>query len=170
MKEDADRLVAYLRDWGLPLGTEKKVDALPETTPLPEVVRGVLKCGDLRAVRALPLWLSLVPDVPPLPPGWSIEDRRRVAYLLELAHALATLREEDRSSRDDSWTAAVTGIEPQPWRERVPLCESPAPLATPSMFGERWGIEEPMNFPEYAAFQRQYLDLIGREGCHATKA
>jgi len=169
MKEDADFLVAYLHDyWGLPLGTARPATPLPRTTPPSEVVRLALSCGDLRLVRAMPLWLSLIGEVDPVPPEWLVDDRRRLAYLCELAQALGSLRKDRRFPRGDSWVALVAGIEPRHWEEKVPLCESPGPLATPSMFGERWGVEEPITFPEYVAFQNQYLALRRMENGDAA--
>lgn len=170
MKEEADSLAAYLRGyWDIPLGTACPPRASPKAILPSDVVRGALDSGDLRLVRALPLWLSLLPKVDPPPAGWRVEDRRRLAYLCELAQALASLRSSGRSRPDASWAASVAGIQPEPWGVRVPLCHSQGPVATPSLFGELWGIEEPMTFPEYVAFQDQLLALKRVEGGHAQK-
>jgi hypothetical protein len=118
MKEDADSLVGYLREhWGLPLGAARPAPALPRTTTPSDIVRRALSCGDLRLVRALPLWLSLVPEVDPLPSEWPVDDRRRLAYLCELAQALASLRKDRTLPRGDAWAASVAGIAP-PLRRR----------------------------------------------------
>jgi hypothetical protein len=171
MNEEADFLVAYLRGtWGIPLGTAGQARGSPLKVLPSEIVRRALDCGDLRLVRALPLWLSLLPHVDPPPDGWSVPDRRRLAYLCELAQALASLRNARRSRPDASWAASVARIQPEPWGEKVTLCRSSGPVATPSVFGELWGIEEPMTFPEYVAFQDQFLALKKMEKGDAARA
>jgi len=170
-KGQADSLAAYLQiSWGLPLGAARSAPPLPRTILPSEVVRLALSSGDLRLVRALPLWLSLIPKVDPPPPWWPVDDRRRLAYLCEISRALASLRRDRGHVRGDSWPASAAGIQPGRWRERVPLCESPGPAAAPSMFGERWGIEEPMTFPEYVAFQDQFLSLKRRKQGDGARA
>jgi hypothetical protein len=168
---DADSLAAYMhRSWGLPLGTAQAVPAVPVETSPAEIMRLTLECGDLRLVRALPLWLSLVPKVDSAPREWPVDDRRKLAYLCELARALASLRGADMHAMGSSWATSVAGIEARAWPRKLPLCASPGPPVTPSLFGERWGIEEPMAFPEYVAFQKQYLFLSRNEGDDVPRA
>ena len=157
---DANAVAEFLRrHWGMPLRTTADVDPLPPSSDPVEVVRIALDSGDVRLVRALPCWVSLLANLPTVPEGsrWSDEDRRRLAYICELAAALRCLRESSVTPEDPDRPASVAGIEPKGWRRRIPLCPFEGRETASSIFGERWGILEPMAFPEYVAFQEQYL-------------
>ena len=128
------------------------------------VLRTVLREGDARVIQAAALWLSLL-DVPILLRGeWSEGDRRRTAYLCEIARCLGLLRGERESRRPSSWPRRVAGIQPAPWHERIVLFPSPAPPVPPSRFGDRWGTVEVLAFSDYAAFQRKYHDHRREQG------
>lgn len=98
--------------WGLPLLADPM---RPDDEALePEaVIRIVLRAHDARLTMALALWLSLVAPGIRLEGDWSEEDRRRVAYLCELATCLERLRNPLSASRGPGWALHVVGLQPR---------------------------------------------------------
>jgi hypothetical protein len=156
------RIVRHLAHrWEIPLlaGPVRPGDS--EIEPL-EVLEGVLRDADARLILATALWLSLVGPVPILPPPWTESDRRRIAYLCELARCLGRLRGDVPRAHGPGWPARVSGIEPRTWPERIPLFASPAPEVPATFPGTRWGILETLAFSDYGEFQRRYLRCRNR--------
>jgi len=154
----ADRVVRHFcHVWGIPLlaGPARPGDRSLESTT---VLRTVLREADARLVLAGALWLSLLDPALLLPGEWSATDRRRTAYLCEVARCLGLLRDEPASRRPPDWPARTAGIEPAVWARSIVLLRSPAPPVASSRFGDRWGIVEVIPFSDYAAFQRKYGD------------
>lgn len=148
------RAVRFLHHaWGIPLLSEP---VRPGDTSLgPEsVLRMSLPWADARLIMGLAAWLSLVDPSVRLGDEWDLVDRRRVAYLCEIARCLARLRGE---TRPHSWPRRVAGISLSAWADRVPLFKSGAPPLPSSIFGTRWGIIEVIPFSDYAEFQRAFL-------------
>lgn len=126
-----------------------------------DLLRALLDVLDARVTMAVALWLSLLEDLPRLPAGWSEADRRRVAYLADMARCLRL----QRGHGEVPWSpSAVAGIEPASWPSRLPLFESVAPSLPASLFGRRWGILEVVDAADYAGFQRLYLTSLTLRG------
>ena len=160
IRPDPDAIVEFLRrNWHFPLGSAANASPIPRASDPAEVVRSALATGDVRLVRALPHWVSLLSRPPSVPTGsiWSGGDRRRLAYICELAAALRCLRVDLATLETADRPAVTAGIEPKTWPHRIPLCDFDSPEIAASIFGERWGILEPMAFPEYVTFQKQHL-------------
>jgi hypothetical protein len=150
------RIVRHLAHrWQIPLlaGPARPGDG--EVEPL-EVLEGVLRNADARLILATALWLSLAGPIPVLPPSWRESDRRRIAYLCEIARCLGRLRGELPRGHGSGWPSRVSGLEPRTWPVRIRLFASPAPEVPATFPGTRWGILETLAFSDYGEFQRQY--------------
>jgi hypothetical protein len=153
----AVRAFSLLRaGWGIPLGSRAEEADLVPSRPVGviDLLRALLRALDARGSLAVALWLSLLDDLPALPSDWTEADRRRFAYLAEMARCLRL----QRGDGELPWSAeAACGLRAGAWPHRLRLFDSAAPELPASRLGRRWGVAEVLDATEFAGFQRLFL-------------
>jgi len=148
--------------WHIPLLAEPVPTASALLAPADEIglLEALLPILDARVSMAVALWLSLLDGIPPLPPAWPQADKRRVAYLADVARALRLQRGEG----EPAWSAeGASGLRPGDWPDRLPLFASVAPVLPASRLGLRWGISEVVDAADFAGFQKLFLETRARQ-------
>jgi len=155
----ADSIYRYLHEgWAIPLLAVGEGDALDDEDPC-HLLKISLDTGDVRLIRALPLWISLLDSLPPADASFDEQDRRRIAYLCDLGRRLEALRNSFTPMRRQSWTVSIVGLGPRNWEVRILLVQDQKNQVAQSDIGHDWGILEPMDFSQYARFQEQFLTV-----------
>jgi len=160
----ADSIYRYLHEgWGIPLLAVGEGDALDHEDPC-HLLKISLDIGDIRLIRALPLWISLLDNIPPADASFDEKDRRRIAYLCDVGCRLEALRNSLTPGRKQSWTVSIMGLSPRAWEVCIPLVQDQKNQVAQSDIGHDWGILEPMDFSQYARFQKQFLTVRSGHG------